>query len=50
MPMKLIETTLSETTVHMQLADDADHEKATEWLEFEGTEPCSRNPVDKRPK
>jgi hypothetical protein len=35
MAMKLIETTLSETSVHLQLADDADLEKATEWLEFE---------------
>jgi hypothetical protein len=35
MPMKLIETTVSETTVHMQLADDAQLEKAVEWLEFE---------------
>ena len=35
MPMKLIETTVSATTVHMQLADLADIEKASEWLEFE---------------
>ena len=35
MPMKLIETTVSETTVLMQLADDADPERATEWFEFE---------------
>jgi hypothetical protein len=35
MPMKLIETTVSETTVHMQLADDNDPEKAAEWLELE---------------
>jgi hypothetical protein len=33
--MKLIETTVSETTVHLQLADDADLERATEWFEFE---------------
>ena len=33
--MKLIETTISETTVHMTIADDADPEKAAEWLEFE---------------
>jgi hypothetical protein len=33
--MKLIETTVSETTVHMQFADDADHERATEWLDFQ---------------
>jgi hypothetical protein len=35
MPMKLIETTVSETTVHMQLADNAELDKAAEWLEFE---------------
>ena len=33
--MNLIETTVSEKTVHMQFADDANQEKATEWLEFE---------------
>ncbi len=33
--MKLIETTISETTVQMQLANDVDPEKATEWLAFE---------------
>ena len=32
--MKLIETTVSETTVHLQLANDADLERATEWFEF----------------
>lgn len=35
MPMKLIETTVSKTTVYMQFADHAEPEKATEWLEFE---------------
>jgi len=35
MPMKLIETTVSEAAVHMQLGDDADPERASEWLEFE---------------
>ena len=35
MSMKLIETTVSETSVHMQLGDDADPERASEWLEFE---------------
>ena len=35
MPMKLIETTVSETTVHMQFADDADPERASEWLDFQ---------------
>jgi hypothetical protein len=34
MTMKLIETTVSETSIHMQIADDADPERATEWLEF----------------
>ena len=35
MSMKLVETTFSESTVHMQLADNAELEKATEWVEFE---------------
>jgi hypothetical protein len=35
MRMKVIETTVSETTVHMQLADDPDLEKAAAWIEFE---------------
>ena len=35
MQMKLIETTISTTTVHMQMADDADPERAAEWLEFQ---------------
>ncbi|MGH9548928.1 MAG: hypothetical protein ACRD3W_06110 [Terriglobales bacterium] len=33
--MQLIETTVSLTTVRMQLANYADPEKATEWVEFE---------------
>jgi hypothetical protein len=32
--MKLIETTISETTVRMRYADDADASKATQSLEF----------------
>jgi hypothetical protein len=34
-PMKLIETTISETTIRMQYADDPDPEKAQEWLDFQ---------------
>ena len=33
--MKLIETTISETTVRMRYADDADPAKATEWVDFQ---------------
>ena len=33
--MQLVETTVSLTTVRMQLANYADPEKATEWVEFE---------------
>ena len=33
--MQLVETTVSLTTVRMQLAKYADPEKATEWVEFE---------------
>jgi hypothetical protein len=33
--MKLIETTILETTVRMRFADNADPAKAIEWLEFQ---------------
>jgi hypothetical protein len=33
--MKLIETTVSETTVRMQYADNADPEKATQWIDLQ---------------
>jgi hypothetical protein len=33
--MKLIETTILETTVRMRYADNADPAKATQWIEFQ---------------
>ena len=33
--MKLLETTLTETTVRMRYADHADVSKASQWLEFQ---------------
>jgi hypothetical protein len=35
MAMTLIDTTISVTTVHMQFANDADPERAMEWLDFQ---------------
>jgi hypothetical protein len=33
--MKLIETTVSETTVRMRYADNADPAKASQWIDFQ---------------
>jgi hypothetical protein len=33
--MKLIETTILETTIRMRYADNADPAKATQWLDFQ---------------
>jgi hypothetical protein len=33
--MKLIETTVLETTIRMRYADDADPAKATQWIDFQ---------------
>jgi hypothetical protein len=33
--MKLIETIVSETSVRMRYADDADPAKATQWIDFQ---------------
>jgi hypothetical protein len=32
--MKLLKTTVTETTVHMRYADDPDPAKATSWIDF----------------
>jgi hypothetical protein len=34
MPVKLIQTTISETSISMRYADDADTAMAQEWIEF----------------
>jgi hypothetical protein len=44
--MKLIETTVSATTVRMRYADDADSENPGEWLEFEVKLASLVNPSD----
>jgi hypothetical protein len=33
--MKLIETAITETAVYMRYADDADPEKAEQWIDFQ---------------
>jgi hypothetical protein len=33
--MKLVQTTIEETTVRMRLADHADPTEAVEWIEFQ---------------
>jgi hypothetical protein len=33
--MELVETTVSLSTIRLQLANNADPERATEWVEFE---------------
>jgi hypothetical protein len=33
--MKLVKTTILETTIQMSIADDGDPEKAIAWLDFE---------------
>ncbi len=33
--MKLIETTITESTVHMRYADNADATKAKHWIDFQ---------------
>ena len=35
MALKLIETTVLETTVRMRYADDVDPAKATQWIDFQ---------------
>src|SRR5205823_911958 len=34
MPLAIIETTISDSTIRMRLADNADPSAATEWVEF----------------
>lgn len=33
--MKLIETTISDTSVHMRIADNSDPAKAKQWIDFQ---------------
>jgi hypothetical protein len=42
--MKLIETTILETTVRMRYADNADPAKATQWVDFQVSLSDLRNP------
>lgn len=42
--MKLIETTVLESSVQMRFADDADREKASEWIEIRVPTDSLRDP------
>jgi hypothetical protein len=44
--MKLIQTTISETTVRLRYADNEDAAKATQWMDFQFPLSDLRNPED----